>query len=277
MPRTSWRFIFILGFFVTTGLAAKEYESITNTIAKPTSLSELRLRIHNNLKLTSKSSSSEDFKTSVKPRSVGKAVLFSAIIPGTGQFYNKSIIKGAVFLVVEAVALTGHFYYQNQGTDLENEFEDFADMNWDEDVYWDWIWSEAQMTNPDILRDDMNALREYERGRFSHFLPENRNQQYYENIGKYDQFNIGWVDTETGGGRDSVFRESYTLLRKDANDNFKRATTFATVALLNHLISAVEAGLSAKKYNSKLKADVGLKGIIHQRDIVPTLALDIRW
>ena len=210
-----------------------------------------------------------------RKKSVAKAVIFSAILPGTGQFYTNSYVKGAVFLATEVVAVTGHFYYQSQGEKKESEFQRYADQYWVEDDYWDWL---SQISG--ISRADMDALREFERQNFSHSLPEEKNQQYYENIGKYDQFNIGWIDTQNGGARDSDLRERYTLMRKDANDQFKIATTFATVVLFNHLISALEAGLSTKKFNRKhggVKARLRMGGVRYRQTVIPSINLGVRW
>jgi hypothetical protein len=88
---------------------------------------------------------------------------------------------------------------------------------------------------------------------FSHFLPATKNQTYYENIGKYDQFNGGWDD---GSGnareRDSANREAYTYMRLEANDKYKTATTGITVVIINHLVSALHAAYITNSFNRTL-------------------------
>lgn len=217
-------------------------------------------------------------------KSVGAAVLLSAAVPGAGQFYSGSYLKGAAFLIIEAATLTGYFHFQNRGNELETEFENFADAHWSEEVYWSWVFDECS-GDPgwsggcnDISGDQ--SLRDYEEWRsdFSHFLPEEKNQQYYENIGKYDQFNIGWDDTNTGGGEDSPRREAYTLMRKDSNDNFKRATTMATVTLFNHVLSALDAGLTVKRHNRRImQTHIRIQGRLYNREVVPTVTLGMAW
>lgn len=216
---------------------------------------------------------SSNNQSEIGTRSVAKAVLFSAAIPGAGQIYNGSILKSILFLALEAGALTGHFINQNRGNELEDEFEDFADLYWSEQEYWE---SLAQESGLNV--NDLDALREYERQNFSHFLPQQKNQQYYENIGKYDQFNAGWDDSENIRARDSVHREQYTLMRKDANDHFKRATNFAAAALFNHVLSALEAGWSAKRHNKQImKASLEMQGRLYGTEVVPTLVLGMTW
>ncbi|KAA3663335.1 MAG: hypothetical protein DWQ10_00415, partial [Calditrichaeota bacterium] len=112
-----------------------------------------------------------------------KAFAMSALVPGLGQLYNKNRYRAIGFLAFE---LAGIFYYINQnneGNDLEAVYEAYADAHWVENRYWD-----ALAAASGEKRTDMEALRTYESGRWSHHLPEWRNQTYYENIGKYDQF-----------------------------------------------------------------------------------------
>lgn len=205
-------------------------------------------------------------------KSVTKAVFLSAAIPGAGEFYAGSFLKGVAFLVVEAAAITGHIHFQNRGTDLESEFENFADANWVEDDYWQWMADISPFS-----RTDMDSLRAYERENFSHFLPEQKNQQYYENIGKYDQFNIGWNDTNNGGARDSANRTDYSLQRKNANDNFKRATNWATLALFNHVISALDASFTTKRYNRGIQTSLKMRGLLYDRKVIPAVNLRVKW
>jgi hypothetical protein len=119
-------------------------------------------------------------------RSAGKAFLFSAVIPGTGQFYNKSLWKGLVFLGIEVGAWVTYAVYTDRGNEQTAVFENYADAHWFEDKYWE---SLARRSGCDV--NNLACLKDYERQTYSHFLPETPNQTYYENIGKYDQFNGG--------------------------------------------------------------------------------------
>lgn len=226
-------------------------------------------------------------------KSVGKGVLMSAVLPGAGQFYAGSKIKGAAFLAIEAISLIAHFKYDAKGNDLEDEFEAAADAEWSEEAYWDWI---SQVSN--ITSGSIDDLRKWEHDHFSHFLPEKKGQQYYENVGKYNQFIIGWRDfREQIVGSDiftyddylsSVYngeslltisptRNDYTETRKDANDNFKHATTFGTITLLNHVAAALDAGLTIKRNNTRIDAQLGFRGLRYEDELVSALWLGVTW
>jgi hypothetical protein len=215
-------------------------------------------------------------------RSVGKALLFSAVIPGTGQFYNKSFLKGLAFVGIEIGAWAVNAIYTKSGNDKEAQFERYADAHWSEDVYWDFIYS-ACTQDPngagyDCSRNNLASLRRWERNRFSHYLPEEKNQTYYENIGKYDQFNVGWDDTDTELGRDSANRELYSRMRKSANDQFRLATYGASVVLVNHVLSMLDAAYSTYQFNRhQAKASMGMEMKRYDHELVPALCLNVQW
>ncbi len=274
-----------------SNVAADEPETAREIIANSLVLGNTRFAINNSFAMQSSNKlSTEKMVLSETPapgsKSVAKAVLLSAAIPGAGQFYTKSYIKGIVFLVIEAASLTGYFHYQNRGNDLEAGFEDYADQYWDEDVYWSWVNDECQKdptfsgscsSNP-IL--DREQLREYERERsdFTHSLPGEINQQYYENIGKYDQFNIGWEDAVRGNVAESELREDYTVMRKVANDNFQRATNLITVVLFNHVVSALDASFTTRRFNRRVvQTRLRFKSMLYDTHIVPALTLGVIW
>ena len=214
--------------------------------------------------------------TVVRPegwKSPRKALLLSALIPGAGELYAGSKWKAAVFLAAEVYAWTTYSVYHKKGSEKEDEFEAFADAHWSEQEYWEAIAREAGLDPSDI-----DALREYERNTYSHSLHEQKDQQYYEMIGKYNQFNAGWDDTDTHRGRDSKNREIYEDMRAEANKFFKRATMGATIAMINHVVSAIDAAWTTVYHNKKL-ASVRLQatGLAFNGDLVPALEVRIDW
>lgn len=216
------------------------------------------------------------------PRSVGKAMFFSAVLPGSGQFYNKSWLKGLAFVGIEVGAIAINAIYTSRGNDQEDIFERYANAHWSEEEYWDSIYAmcqrDPQSAAYNCRRDDLKSLRRWERDHFSHYLPEEKNQTYYENIGKYDQFNFGWDDSNTELGRDSANREAYTKMRKKANDQFKIATYGASAILINHVFSMFEAAYSTYRFNrEQAKATMGLEMQRHHDELVPALSVRMSW
>lgn len=178
-------------------------------------------------------------------KSPGKSFLYSLMVPGGGQLYTGSKTKAFIFMGIEALSWTGFAVYQNQGNKQEKDNNVFADQYWDPTLYYNWL-----IETYGIISDTMTYIDGGETKTFTHHLPDTKTQQYYEMIGKYEQFRYGWVDTDYAR-RDSAsaHREKYLVDRDVANSKFDKAKIGAIAALANHLLSAFDAALSARRYN----------------------------
>lgn len=178
-------------------------------------------------------------------KSPGKGFLYSMMIPGAGQLYTGSKTKAFIFMGIEALAWGGYMVYHNQGKNQEKDNNAFADAHWDPERYYNYL-----VENLGITSDDQEYIENDTVKTFTHHLPDTKTQQYYEMIGKYDQFRYGWDDTDYLRGKDSSdYRNAYLQDRNTANDKFDKAKLGAIVALANHMFSAFDAALSARRYN----------------------------
>jgi hypothetical protein len=192
-------------------------------------------------------------------KSPKKAFIYSLIIPGWGQKYaGSTILKPILFFGVEAASWALYFKYHGEGNDKTDEFQRFADEHW----------IEGDRENPDAhtyrgwLLDVAGVAEDTG---FTHQLPDSKDQQYYEMIGKYDQFRGGWDDywenralyddTTNNPLIPSPNRDYYNRLRGDANDLLDKANAFIIVSLANHLLSAVDAAISANRHNKSQSGD----------------------
>jgi hypothetical protein len=213
-------------------------------------------------------------------KSPKKAFFLSALVPGAGQVYNNTYLKAAAFLAVEAAAWTMYMQYDKKGKDLDTEFRAYADQHWSENEYWDYI---AKFSG--LSRNDVEALRSWEQTHFSHGLHREKDQQYYEMIGKYDQFNYGWDDSDVGlldeGWKTSLRsknRLDYEDQRHDSNASFKTATTMSTIAIVNHIVSGLEAAWYASAYNrAQYSAQLRLEPRHMDGRPYTALSLNLTW
>ncbi len=167
-----------------------------------------------------------------KKRSVGAAFGLSALVPGLGQAYNRQWGKAIAAFAIEAAVITGAIVWNNQGTNLEGDYQQYAHAFWDPAKYASWLndYSSYLQTNfnasvmtPEIsvpnqidfrspeswddmewavVLDFFSEIQSMERemfhletlAAFSHTLPDFSEQQYYELVGKYYQFAPGWED-----------------------------------------------------------------------------------
>lgn len=184
-----------------------------------------------------------------------KAFVMSLAVPGLGEYYVGQKIKAGSFFAADVILWTGYFIYRGKGNDKEDEYKQYADDHYLWNTYIDW-WNSGEVS--DSIKQT-----------YSHSMPWDStanqpifNHEYYENIGKYDQFQVGWDDIGTNfppppipGGTSviSAHRAFYLNLRKQSNDYFSTASTIAMISIANHIISAFDAAIAAKKFNRGAK------------------------
>lgn len=177
-----------------------------------------------------------------------KAFVFSLAVPGAGQFYTGSRIKAGTFFAIDAILWSGFLINHSKGSSTESDYKSYADEHYIASVYRDW-WN---------IQDTSIQNKFSHRIYFDNTGSPIRTHEYYENIGKYDQFQVGWDDIGLNypppgvpGGTVviSAHRQTYLDMRKKANDYFSNATTFAMVSIANHIVSAFEAAIGARRYN----------------------------
>ncbi len=208
-------------------------------------------------------------------KSVGLGVLLSALLPGAGEFYGGNYLKAGVFFGIEVLAWATFAYFEGKGNTKEDEYKAYADQYWSVRTYANWLVNEGfnESSNINPNEPDLNVLREQimvcERANFSHTMPEYGSQQYYELIGKYQNFQAGWtnlahVPTKGQGPywyetyHDPVFT-NYAVERQKANDFFDYAKIGPITAIVNHILSAADAAWVISTYNSKIKVETGFR------------------
>lgn len=188
------------------------------------------------------------------PKSTFRAFLYSLVIPGAGQLYTGSKTKAVMFFGFEALTWAGYVTFQGRGDDKTAEFEAFADIHWGEIRYSQFLFDNWGVYDDDSVLDNNDNLL------FTHHLPDTKTQQYYEMIGKYNQFVFGWDDVDSTiprhpdylGQAYSANRQKYEDMRGDANKMYGRATASIVAMMANHLISGIEAALAAKSHNKRV-------------------------
>lgn len=184
-------------------------------------------------------------------RSVPRALLYSLVIPGTGEIYCNSYVKAAIMLGLEATFWTMYSVYNHKGDKKTTEFQNFADQHWHKELFLQWLSIADTISVPPVEH-----------------LPETKDQQYYEMIGKYNWFLTGWDDFNGNRndpdpthlsqhycdslGIGSAHREIYLDMRADANNFYKTAKYFIGASILNHVVSALDAAWTAKRQNDRL-------------------------
>jgi hypothetical protein len=207
-------------------------------------------------------------------KSMAKAIIFSALIPGTGELYAKSYLKAAIFFAVEVASWIYYASYQSKGNTQTDKFQTYANQYWNVRKYGQWL-KDMNFTGQEAINPnegDLEVLRQQimscESQNFSHTLPEYYSQQYYELIGKYQNFQAGWTNlshepdnTKTSPYYYEVYRDpvfvNYSYERQKANDYYNYSKTGIYVAILNHILSAADAAWCVSVFNQNLKIQTG--------------------
>jgi hypothetical protein len=162
----------------------------------------------------------------------GKPLIMSLVLPGAGQYYNKSPMwKTASFLGVELGSIVAWDYFTKKAETLRKEYWSFADSNWDLYTWYNFAvygpTDKIEHNGRQWTENDFSAMSDYEgthhlllhlsgelSAQYGEFITSDslgiisgyldsdlvnvvRDRHFYENIGKYDQFVGGWSDANT--------------------------------------------------------------------------------
>jgi len=229
------------------------------------------------------------------------AAALSAILPGAGEFYAESYVRGAIFLAVEIVGWVVYINKLNDGHQAEHDFVNYANTlsadgqrRWDtrryasrlSELYRDVDLGSTEVNKSVAFIGTDEGLAQIEAGNyshlnlverhatfsngntFSHVLPSYGEQQYYELIGKYSTYTIGWYDYDanthlknpsTAYSHRSPFFLEYAAMRGDANGLLKDASTVLSLIVLNHALSIADAILATSAYNDRFETNMDVR------------------
>jgi hypothetical protein len=158
------------------------------------------------------------------------AGFMSAMIPGTGQLAQGQE-RGWLYLGIEAVAWFSFFALRNNGAQAEDDFQEFGDEHWT------------------FARYDSvpGCANEEERERLQD-LYDNSRDEFYEDIGRDDVYACGWDD--------AVNRDAFRSVQDKSSDYYRTSRFVAGLAVVNHLVSAIDAAKSAsnRRKNERLQS-----------------------
>lgn len=187
-------------------------------------------------------------ESSAVMKSPGKAFFFSLLAPGSGQLYVGAK-RGYIFLGVEAIAWTSSYFLWKSGKQKKDEYQGFADTHWEFPV-------PGEPCNDAIY--DSTADR-----RIRDFYAYDK-EHFYEDIGKYPFYTCGWDSPEN--------LNAYLDMRDDSNWLLKSSNYAIMAALINHVVSAIDALRLARNYNVSLgygmNLDLKFKASPHSTGVI---------
>ena len=178
----------------------------------------------------------------LQPRkSPNEAFLYSLVVPGMGQLYTGAK-RGYVYIAAEVGLLATYFMLRNSASNTREAYRDSVRQH----VIFD---GPGSFEDWDPVEDFEHATQ-YENWNHVYDSEETRKRTgkwYWDDAKSFkDEAD---VDIEF----DSPHRLAAFDLRQEANDTFQLARTVLGVAILNHVISAVEARITTKRFNTRLQ------------------------
>ncbi len=247
------------------------------------------------------------------------AGFMSLLVPGSGEVYSGNYLKGAIFFTTSAASWITSVVYNRMGDRETNQFQDYANAHYSAVKYVNWtidnvtaidpglgtppagysswsayytekIYGGPNETDPNscgppfkcinwVELNDMEAT--IANNGYTHEMPYWNQQQYYELIGKYDQFSRGWDDANLSDVGLPIVRNSarmtlYGEMRAQANYKYDVASTFVSVAVVGHILSAIDAFWSVTQYNKNLHAQLRMNAQPTPYGLMPVMQADLR-
>jgi hypothetical protein len=180
------------------------------------------------------------------------SVLCSAILPGLGELYlyretrDKGILaRVPIFLAAEGYLWYGYAHNYSKGKDLKQDYMDYADEHWSLDRF---LEQHPCCAGIDSCEDwqEYNDYCSEEGYYFFLYTPrEVDEEEYYENIGKYEAFMFGWDDWVSIDENWTPHRTYYWSLRGESDKYLLRADRHLMLLIVNRIVSMIDAGLLA--------------------------------
>ena len=180
----------------------------------------------------------------LQPRkSPNEAFLYSLVIPGMGQLYTGAK-RGYIYTAAEVGFLTTFFILRRSAAKTRDNYRDVVRNH----VTFIGV---ANFEDWDPIEDFEHATQ-YETWNHPYDSEATRNRTgkwYWQDLNP-DLKNEKHTDLEERGLGSKYRLEAFDL-RQKANDTFERAKFFLGLAILNHVVSAVEARITTKRFNSR--------------------------
>tara|TARA_B100000029_G_scaffold515208_1_gene621120 strand:- start:14567 stop:15454 length:888 start_codon:yes stop_codon:yes gene_type:complete len=237
-----------------------------------------------------------------------RGLALSLVIPGMGQWYAGAKAKAFFFFGLEVAGWMSFRSFSNKGEKIEREYEKFADENWDLYEWWlrtPWLTS----SYGDVVCKGTHHLNLFLPGQTTTISSDSlcgewiegvevvKDHEFYENVGKYDQFVAGWSDLfliegengwwekekSVGDSTEIIvmtdLKRDYINQRAKANNAFRMGTFTVTALMFNHLISAFDAFIETRrrKISSESQTNIGLLFSPYARLGIGGFSLSVRW
>lgn len=180
-----------------------------------------------------------DFVSITKQKSPAKAFLFSTVVPGTGELYTGAK-RGIAFIATEVVFWSAYVILHGRAVELKDSYTKYVD---DHIVFEDD--SSIKSTKSWNLEDYEHATQT---GNWHYIYTEkdvDRLGQFYWKDLPEDQIDEQGEDIMT------PYRSEAYSKRVSSNNKYKQAKICLSLIVVNHVVSAIDARVTAMIHNKR--------------------------
>lgn len=181
-----------------------------------------------------------------KPLSAGRAVLYSLLLPGLGDYYAGHRSRANVFFLSEAAIWTSFVVFRVQGQQREDSYEEFAVRF-------------AHVENTGHSDDFYATLREYASSEdYETVIKQEGRFELYPNV-SYEALEIYYAANRVSDFEpwqwDSLERRlQYSEMRSSSKTSYRRADYMIALAAANRVVSAIFAYTAVRTANRDSEA-----------------------
>ncbi len=215
-----------------------------------------------------------------REKSVVKAMLLSALLPGLGQIYageTRGYATGGVMAATDLFSAWRYFANDGKGDDKKKEYRQFAREHYSRErflLYADTIAANSDTTAFDVCHRDSHYDEDKCSQRIDEYFPLSKSDdnKFYQQIGDEDIYVFGWDDLPPQRdyskgywvawrpGRPipdsirttSAHRQEYNGMRDRADDYYGKADRYAWIMVIGRVISMVDSAVLVKLRNRDL-------------------------
>jgi len=185
--------------------------------------------------------------TAMESKSVGRAVLYSALLPGLGQYYNGQHKKARYFVAAELVTWVAWGGFRMYGSYKKDDYIEYgnihaqAQLEGKSDEFLDWVgfYYDINQYNAEGRVGDRDRP----------YLADTPENHWY------------WQTASE--------QELYRDLKNMSRESYRRAKFMVGVALLNRVISAIDAAIDARRSRRTEAVDWQIGGARFELNVDP--------
>ena len=241
-------------------------------------------------------------------RSPQKALLYSLLLPGLGQAYNKNYWRTGLYAAIEAGMITGAIYFKRDANKIRKDAENLTDSDFDKnklEEFYKEITEYGYKKFPENTEDTANSINVgyYIFGTGGIFSDDSVkfayqkymelfDEDFYGNTGNFYAVQ-GWSDAfftdydiDTAGAPPYVTvngnrgfgisqkQNRFNSLVNKSGIQGRRSSAFVVGMFANHIASAMDAFLSTIIHNRKLLRDEEGETPTKAQDILSRISID---